>query len=390
MIESFNILKAEKRESLREKLFFWLYAIYETCYYFLGTSNINTFFNTTRVTMIINLCVMVGLFMFSITNRYTFDQFLLVISSLILGLFAFFIVGKNVLLMGLMFAIAAKNINLNRFIRKDFTLRTVLLGIILIANRVGWIPSRIALRGGGSTVVRDSLGFNQFNVTGALIMICILEYLYLNFGNISNNTYVIIVMITGIMFYLTNSRGPMLAIVLYLVICWMKQKQEKYYNGIMTRLCEYAKYLFVLLSVLSMAAVVFFKYDNSTWQVINKLSSDRINILNQYFNEFGISLLPQKVSDYRSAGIIVMDNVYATLAIQYGLLILIVFAVFYYILCKNAFVKNNIAFVWLLITLMLFGLIESTFFMASINFTIMMVFTNLSPVKSLESGGEKK
>ena len=112
--------------TLRERIFFGLYALYEVCYYLFGVSSINSFFNTSKLTLSINLLVIIGLTFFVVTNKYTFNQILLVSISILLGLYAFLVVKLNVLLMGVMFMAAAKNVNLNRFIKKDFYLRTIL------------------------------------------------------------------------------------------------------------------------------------------------------------------------------------------------------------------------------------------------------------------------
>jgi len=368
--------------TLRERIFFGLYALYEVCYYLFGVSSINSFFNTSKLTLSINLLVIIGLTFFVVTNKYTFNQILLVSISILLGLYAFLVVKLNVLLMGVMFMAAAKNVNLNRFIKKDFYLRTILLSMIILANRIGWIPSRTGLREGKLfTIVRDTLGFGQFNITGALIMICVLEYVYLNFGRLTSLSYQVITLVVVLTLVLTNSRGSMLAVILYVVASWETQYHLKRYKVIALKQALYSKYIFILFTLISTITVALFNYSAAAWRAINYVTSDRVNILNQYFHQFGISLLPQVVKDYRSAGIIVMDNIYVTLAIQYGVLILMMFVIYYYILCNNALLKGNIEFIILVVTLMIFGMIESTFFIPGINFTVMMVFANLTPQK---------
>lgn len=371
---------AIKDISIREKSFFILYALYEMNYYIFGASRINTFFNTAYLTFGINLLVMIGLVFFIATNKYTFNQFVIIFFGLLLGLYAFFIIKLNVLLMAVMFMGAAKNVNLNRFIRADLILRTILLCSIIFANRIGLIPSLTGLREGPITIVRDTLGFGQYNITGALIMICLLEYMYLKFGRISIWGYITILLVIFLTLALTNSRGSMLASILYVCASGLTQFQYKWFQKFSRWLSMYAKYIFVVLTIISMITVMKFNGDSFVWEKINRISSDRINILNQYYQQFGIPFLPQVVDTYRSAGIIVMDNIYVTLAIQYGLLVLVMFIIFYYILCQRALFRDNIEFILMLTALMIFGMIESTFFIIGINFTVMMVFANSRPV----------
>ncbi|MDE4489806.1 hypothetical protein, partial [Lactiplantibacillus plantarum] len=60
--------------------------------------------------------------------------------------------------------------------------------------------------------------------------------------------------------------------------------------------------------------------------------------------------------------------------------------IYYYIVCAEALKKNNIQFILMLVALMIFGIIESSFFIVGINFTVMMIFSNMSvmPNSSLE------
>lgn len=371
---------ATKDISIREKLFFILYALYEISYYIFGASRINTFFNTSHLTFGINLLVMLGLVFFIATNKYTFNQFVIISVGLLLGLYAFWIVKLNILLMAVMFMGAAKNVNLNRFIRADLILRTVLLCSIIFANRIGLIPSLTGLREGPITIVRNTLGFGQYNITGALIMICLLEYMYLKFGRISIWGYGVIFIVIFLTLALTNSRGSMLASILYVCASVLTQFRFRWFQRFTKWLAIHAGYIFILLTIISTITVMSFNGNNSIWQTVNRISSDRINILSQYYQQFGMPLLPQAVSTYRSAGIIVMDNVYVTLAIQYGVLVLGLFTIFYYVLCQRALFRDNIEFILMLIALMIFGMIESTFFMIGINFTLIMVFANSSPV----------
>ncbi|WP_373880082.1 O-antigen ligase family protein [Levilactobacillus brevis] len=372
--------KVQKLVDIRENAVFLLYAIYEVCYYVFGVSRINTFFDTSHITFAVNLLVLMCLTFYILTIHYTLEQFLVISFGMLAGLYAYYALGLNVLLIGVMFMAVAKEISLNNFIQKDFKLRaTLLLGIIL-ANRVGLIPSLTGLRLGTITIVRDSLGFGQYNITGALIMICILEYIYLNFGRVPDYGYGISALVIILTLILTNSRGSMLASIIYVCLSWLCQYRNENYNAFLTFWKNKFKYTFVAFTAISLFIVSIFNPESSVWQSINQLTSDRINILNQYFRTFGIPALPQQVSDYRSAGTIVMDNVYVTLAIQYGIIVLALFIFCYYVICKRAVDEKNFAFVLMLQALMIFGVIESTFFIVGINFTVMMIFANLKPM----------
>lgn len=222
--------KVQNLIRMRECAIFFLYAIYETCYYIFGASQIKTLFDTSRITFVVNLIVLICLTFYVATNHYTLKQFFLIILGMLLSLCAYYILSISILLMGVMLMAGAKGISLNSFIRKDFKLRTVLLLCIILANCIGLIPSMIGLREGTLTIVRDSLGFGQFNVTGALIMICILEYIYLNFGRIPNYGYGISILVIILTLILTNSRGSMLASIIYIYIAWLCQYRNKNYK----------------------------------------------------------------------------------------------------------------------------------------------------------------
>lgn len=374
--------------NIRENAFFMLYALYEVIYYFFGVSRINTFFDTSHLTFIVNLIVMIGLAGLIIIDQYTLKEITIVSIGMLFGLYAYAVIKLNVLLISVMFMAAAKHINLNRFVKKDFVLRSTLLGIIILANRVGWIPSVVGLREGTFTIVRDSLGFGQYNITGALVMICVLEYVYLNFSKLASLAYQIIGLVVIFTLVTTNSRGSMLAVVLYTVCSWFSQYHLLVFKTIVEKYKRFTQYLFGVLTVISIVVVVLFKYQSTFWQFVNRVTSDRVNILNQYYYQFGIHLLPQHVDKYRSAGAIVMDNIYVTLAIQYGVLILLLFVVIYWILCQRALHVGNIEFLLLIVALMIFGLIESTFFIIGVNFTIMMVFADVTPLKGHILGGD--
>lgn len=376
----------------REKCFFFLYAIYEITYLIFGASLINTFFNTSLLTMSLNLIVIIGLSILIITDHFTFNQILLVSLALIFGLYSYFVVHTNVVFIGLLFMAAAKNISLNKFIKKDFTIRVSLVSSIIIMNRFGLIPSVTGMRDGTFSFMRDSLGFVQFNVTGALIMICILEYVYLNFGKLSSAAYQFITLVIVLNLMTTNSRGSMIASIIYLACSLAAQFQFEGFKLYVDKYKNASKYLFVVFSIISIIVVALFVYKSAFWSFINRLSSDRVNILNYYFEHYGIGLLPQYVGHYRSAGIVIMDNVFVTMAIEYGIIIWGLFMMMYYTVCRRAIKANNMAFMLLVVSLMIFGIIESSFYVLGINFTMMMVYADLSPLKRSESqlGSEKE
>ncbi|GEL15449.1 hypothetical protein [Pediococcus cellicola] len=375
----------ERLRARKDNHVFFVYALYEIEYFLLGASQLSANPALSKYTRLwsLGIILLLGLIIVFLNKLNTWD-WLLGGAIALLGVYSYFAVKNNNLLLGALFILSAANIDFKKFVKRDLVLRTILFVTVLFLNQIGVIASNIAVRP-DTGVVRNALGFKQFNVAGAIVMSILLEYIFLHFDHINWYDVLGVAIFEGVIFKLTDSKGGLIAVGLYLVIAILNTAQKQIHPLDFAWIKGIVSWAFFGLSAISFYLVMNFRWGSSFWMKINSLLSDRINILSQYYHQYGIGLLPKQVGAYRGSGIVIMDNTYVTLGIQFGLIVLLVYGLFYNQLAIKAFNASDWALASLILVISIFGLVESSLYIVGINFTLVALLS-----KSREQSRKEK
>jgi hypothetical protein len=76
-----------------------------------------------------------------------------------------------------------------------------------------------------------------------------------------------------------------------------------------------------ILTVISIAAMIFYQHSSALWFKINRIFNGRIEIANNYHKAFGITLFPKTAQIFWDMNITTMDNFYMYFFVSCGLLV---------------------------------------------------------------------
>jgi hypothetical protein len=351
----------------KTNFFFLVYLLYEIQYVFFGASQLSKQYDFHKLTFTGSALIMVCLTAIILTNKYTRIEWGIIGVMVVSAVYAYYLGNDNILLMTSLMIAAAKNVDFNVFIKRDFWVRLTLFLMILVLNLVGIISTVTAVR--HDSGIRQALGFTQFNTAGALAMSILLEWLFIRFYRLKWFDYLGAIGFTLLIFKFTNSRGAMIASLVMIGIALLYQfKLVEFFDY--SILLKIIQSLFLIFTLSSFFVIIIFRSGFSFAIRINQILSDRINILSQYLYGYGLHLIPIKVGTYRQSGVIIMDNAYVMIGVEFGIVILLIFCYLYWRLFNSAIQQRNLALLALGISICMFGLIESTVYLVGVNFTL--------------------
>lgn len=239
--------------------------------------------------------------------------------------------------------------------------------VILVLYFLGITQDSIGLRENG--MIRHSFGFSSPNTLGNIIVITFLLKIMLYWKTWSvRDTCLWLGILLG-MYHFTNSRMPFYIALLVLVIVVIF-KYNIFFKQESKFLYRIPVFVFGINTFLSFFLAYYFQNHNGImFDLVNRISSGRLNFMINFLNEYGISILGNKNIQFitaaqvrssnnylRWAGV---DNSYIYISMVYGIVILFLFGVMYYFAEKYFEQTSNWAGIIYLIALAIIGLTEN-------------------------------
>jgi len=289
------------------------------------------------------------------------------------------------------FAFSLKNISFHKIIKVDIRVRSIACALIILLSLAGLIDSNVTYSNRG--IWRTSLGFNHPNTLSLIIMSLCFQWFYLRFYKLKILEYISMILILYILYFTTNSLTSIIGISGLLIF------------NLLTRICEKINFgslflstsLFLVLPsafVLSIYLAINYSIFDPFMVALNDISTGRVASMNNFYNEYGISLFGQPIeliSTTRASqlGIStkVLDNGYMRLLLRFGLLITTILFILIMKLSYQLLKKKEYALVSCLSTYFIVGLMESSFYRIEYNIfllPIVYVFMKKEVYYSLE------
>ena len=283
---------------------------------------------------------------------------------------------KMSLLVLFTFVLSLKGKNIHGILKIIIGLNIFLLSLVFCLSKLGMIPNEEFYMQSGT--IRQSLGMihpNTFFNYYFMIIICIL-YLdkKLYDPDKRNKTvlkYVLICILTAIVYFYTNCRTGLIIFIAYLVvdyfICYKKVKLLKLYS-----------YIPIFLLIVSIALVILYKQKIPLAIEINDVLSNRLLFANNFYKQYGISWFGNTIT-YKSItdGVIynknaILDMSYVYILIDYGIIISTIIIGATYTLLKKI-ISYDLRKEFLLITIILiYALTERFVFDPVPNFALVL------------------
>lgn len=325
-----------KRQVIFNSIFYLAEIIYLFSIYFLRDSNIEKFIINKDTFVLYVSYITIALLLLKIClSKFYISDFLRMVAILLLSVVSYYLSNSAILFISIMFILASQGVDYRKVLRIALISCFVWTILIIALFAMGFIPEisaySVYIKNLNHTFrLRRSLGFSHVNLLGTHIGVIVLIYYYLRFERIRPIHYIILGVLTFIIFITSFSRTSIyvfviLAIVHIIYLILRKLNKENTVQGLAIVCC----WFFPIFSLL--AGTVFYNYTffNTT---LNNILAGRISDINIFFTEYGFSILGQDI-ELRGTGQVtasdhtrlILDNVYAHLGIHFGIIMLILF-----------------------------------------------------------------
>ncbi|MBS6007242.1 MAG: hypothetical protein KIB43_09810 [Clostridium baratii] len=251
---------------------------------------------------------------------------------------------SNEILYITIFIYSARNIEFKKIAKFTFYLQSILMIIVIGGALLGIIPNEMFIRSNGT--IRYALGYTWCTFSSNFFFHIILLYVFIkdkmDFKLIN---LAIILIINRILFNLTDTKFVYYLIILLMITVYINKyiKRDIKVNLINKLIYEYS---FLISAVISIGLSILYNPNNNILNSLNNILTDRLGLGHGAFLQYGIPLLGQKViwitGTNRPSNSIYMyvDSSYLNIAINYGLIILLLICMGFTFILKGA-MKNN-------------------------------------------------
>ncbi len=276
--------------------------------------------------------------------------------------------------------ISMKNIEIKRIVKILFAFNLIVLAIhismyiiylLLDSSSLNFLV-RNTLEG---QVIRYSFFFNHPNVFAMYVFWTVAMYYYLYFDKIKNMSYFLTIILSICIYVFPNSKTSALAILILLILIFLKKKNIKMPS---------AKYIFIIVLIFSIVSIFFIQ--NSFIMKINEALSGRITLGKIIFDNYGINLFGADVTkgveetvvnDKYYTNIKIIDSVYYTLLLNYGIVALLIYTYLILGAIKSVDKQGDDIEKVFIIMLIIYGISETTCLSPEIAFPVLFLSKTL-------------
>lgn len=266
----------------------------------------------------------------------------------------------------LLFVIAAKHINLKNFITYDLIIKIIFLIFIILLYYLGLTQNNTiydSLRG-----TRYAFGFGHPNTFAVYILNICSDLVYLNYGKKNIKVYFILLLLGYFIDRFCDSRTSFFVIIIsiFLSLSINKLSKFKLNKKIIT-------YIFPVALFITVLFVSYFINNpgNSLLKSVDRLLSYRLSLFSTFYQAYPIKLFGNEFINYNTCVSLstcyVLDNIYLTLILKYGLLLTILLCLGFVARFKMALKNNEMSLVICLLIYIIHGFMENSLFILSYN-----------------------
>ena len=295
------------------------------------------------------------------SKQYARKQFLCIFLCGIFLMISYIFSKEKSLLLLFFVVIASKGIDFKNLVRYDFRIKIIFLIIVELFYFGGLTNNYYMYRINGT--LRSSMGFSHPNVFGVYIFSLCCEFVYLNYGKIKIYQAVLILCLSFVVTYFSDSRGSQYGIIILLVLLLAikpKKIEQIFKNKVIKSIIFSLFFIFTILSY-----VVANNYSNSNKYMveINTALTGRVNLAAKFLDKYDVNLFGNKleiVTTKESAetgkSTMVLDNAYLKILLNYGIIIDIIFGIMVTLSMKKAINNKDYVFCMIFILYLIRGI----------------------------------
>lgn len=264
---------------------------------------------------------------------------------------------------------------------------SLLIVLILTLAAFQIIPNRIYSR--PDKTIRYALGFKYTTYAPLFVWSLTTVYLYLKKDKLQFYDFLSLFVMNLFLYFLTDSRNEFLCSVLLLVVFYLENKGLlKIFRKPVRFL---AKYSFLILTILSLTLAFTYNPKNASMKKLNSVFSNRFYLSSQGMKNYGITLFGNNIKWIGLSQIYegtqvkkdnnYVDNSYLNLLYQYGVFVLILILIGYYLVSKKAIQKKDPYLLYILIMIAFHSFIDPQLMLISYNiFLLLFVEVLIEPI----------
>lgn len=275
---------------------------------------------------------------------------------------ASFICSSNKLMfLWVIFLTGAERISSEKLIKFVVTVQSTFLAVVVVLSEVGVIPDYVRVE---SNRIRHCLGFNWVTVGPILYFYIVLEYLFLKKGKLRVWEYVGLLGIDYYLYVMTRTRMAFALSAVFLTFFFLFGK--KIQNGWIVRKTRGLFRLSpFLIAGIAIGLHMFYDHKSRAWNLLNQFFNTRLALGYNAIQTYGLKLFGQKIKfvgfslfQENSAVYNFVDSSYVKLALEYGIIFLLLVLLAYRIIMKYAMIHEKYYLCWIILFVLVFGISE--------------------------------
>lgn len=334
--------------------------------------------NTLSILYNVSFYFLIGDSIFNVLTQIIFSKrkiiYLLVGFTLIVLLYLL----KNTTLLWIFFVVLGYPQELDSKILAKFLYFSMLLGILVVF--IGFTFGIFNDEVGGAHYedgIRHSFGFTTANTLGNYILLILLLKIYISWDvwKLKDTIVWSIVIITT--YVLVNSRASFFCSILAILLVLFFKNKTIYMKNLKSWLPIISFTVLLFISLYSM--IYFSKYQNNSYSFFNELFSGRLYYMTSFYNSYGISWFGNSIRTISAAeirqlngytGWFGLDNSYSYIAINGGIICLILFWLIFFFANIKSIKDKNWGGIIVILVISILGLSENYIRLLNLDFVI--------------------
>ena len=298
-------------------------------------------------------------------NKYTRTELITIMILMGIGIITAFLGNGVTVLLSIMAIILGKNQDLKKLIRISFWVKLILMVCTIILAVNGRLGNTITYMTRYDNVyARNGFGLGHPNIAQATLFAVIIMFVYSYWEKI-NWLYAIAIILVDCFFYKNTVSRSGFIIVLFIPLCVMLFKSEKFLK-LKKIIINSFTYSYVVLAVLSFAISLSYSVSGLS-QILNYYISSRFGCAYYYLTKYPLSIF----GHYIENDTLPLDNLYVYTYISFGIAILLLYVIGYTKLMKKFRKENRISELIVCSLVALYGVTENSFINVMMNFTLL-------------------
>lgn len=309
------------------------------------------------------------------SKKYSYKSLIFTVFLIGISIWSSIISKDKTILKLVLLLINFKDIDFDKFIKKDFIFKSILIIAVIILYYLGMTNNVMVYREG---IFRNAFGFSHPNLFAAYLMILCFDLFYINRNKSFKIPIIFSILISFFIYKYVDSRTTLIIILLaiFLIVTRKIIIEKVCNNKIISFIFKNLFLIFLIVSIFSA-----YKYDasNEMWSAVNKIFSGRLRLNYYFLSNYNINLFGNNVitNEY-----LILDNSYINVLLRFGISTLFFLDLLFRRAVSKSIEDKNSVLLIIFILLFIYGVSESYLYKVSRNAFLLYFSTVLNTISN--------